>query len=160
MKHVLVVFQAEDAVMEALALGAAFGAYEAGAKVQLRQLRSAERTSGGPSECADIEEKDLAWADGVIVGIQDRTSLRELRGLPGFISRMSLTSNEGDKWAYIFSDRRDDPAIFDSVMYMQDEFLNAGFHVNTDPVSSSLTAGLMHTIGNRLAHTDGRNTSE
>jgi hypothetical protein len=73
MSKVLVIFQANTEQVEQLALAAAVGAVEAEALIRLRRLAGADAPEVGHKSYGRLQAGDLAWADAVLVFLEDAT---------------------------------------------------------------------------------------
>ncbi len=160
MKHVLVVFNADDQVIKKLALGAAAGASEAGAVIRLRHLKSLLPGPLTSRSTAVLELEDIEWAGGLIVGIDNYNDIDHFGEIPNLLTHTTLPQSGLErKWVYVFSDHIADLSTADNVILLEDEFLQTGFQVNTEPKPADITIDFLHTVGYHLTQTNGERTN-
>ncbi len=101
MSRVLIVFQANHEPVEQLALAVAVGAVEAEALIRLRRLAAPDAPEVGHKSYGTIAASDLAWADSIVVGLED--AIPDERVLGPLLDLLAPNQSPERKCAFVFN---------------------------------------------------------
>jgi hypothetical protein len=136
MSNVLVIFQADTEATEQMALAVGVGAVEAEGSIRLRRLAAPGAAEVAHKGYGKLQERDLLWADTVVVGLESpKPRAEDLEDLISLLRAVDPSQLHG-RQAWTFGPKGPLQNQTDAQIVVESCLQNAGFVV--------LSAAVLH----------------